>query len=125
MLSPRVGSTPPALSAAYSTSGYDGETRVNATNPLPTGTRQHVALVVDATNDTITLYLNGAVQGLVRFTGALSSISDVNNWLGRSSHAGDYEFIGVFEEFRIYGVALSEAQISTSFAAGPDAQFLR
>jgi hypothetical protein len=124
-VSPRVGSTPSVLSAAYSTSGYDGETRLNAMSPLSTGTRHHLALVLDDTNDTMALYLNGANQGLTRFTGALADISDVNNWLGRSSHSGDYEFVGVFDEFRIYDVALSAAQVSTSSAAGPDATFLQ
>jgi hypothetical protein len=51
-------------------------------------------------------------------------VSDVNNWLGRSSHSGDYEFIGVFDEFRIYDIALTPARISTSLLAGPNPAFL-
>jgi hypothetical protein len=58
------------------------------------------------------------------FTGQLSQISDVNNWLGRSQYSNDPELNATFDEFRIYDVALTAAQIQTSATAGPDATFL-
>jgi hypothetical protein len=123
-LSPRVGTTPSVLRAGYTTSGLAGETTVSAAAPLARGTMHHIVFVLDDTNDEMQLFLDGTLQTLAAFTGALEDVSDVNNWLGRSSHSGDYEFAGVFDEFRIYGVALTPAQISTSFMAGPNPAFL-
>ena len=47
---------------------------------------------------------------------------DDNNWLGRSQW-NDPVFVGKFNEFRIYDVALTEAEIAESNAEGPDAEF--
>jgi hypothetical protein len=123
-LSPRVGSTPSVLRGGYTRSGLGGETTASADAPLASGMMHHIVLVFDDTNNQLGLYLNGSVQELAAFTGALADVSDVNNWLGRSSHSGDYEFIGVFDEFRIYETALTPTQISTSFMAGPNPEFL-
>jgi uncharacterized protein len=52
---------------------------------------------------------------------SLSQLRDVNNWLGRSQFILDPEFAGTYYDFRIYSTALTQAQISASLAAGPDA----
>jgi hypothetical protein len=44
----------------------------------------------------------------------------VNNWLGRSQYQNDEELAGTYHELRIYSRALSSAQISASYTAGPD-----
>jgi hypothetical protein len=67
------------------------------------------------------LYRDGALRATDGFRGALSDINDVNAWLGRSQFEVDAWFSGTFHEFRIYNAALTEAQISASFEAGPDA----
>jgi hypothetical protein len=121
----RAGVSPNVLRGVFSTTGVNGEIPVNAAAALPTATRQHVALVFDDENDSLTLYLNGAPQNaILSFTGQLSQISDVNNWLGRSQYSNDPELNATFDEFRIYDVALTAAQIGTSATAGPDATFL-
>ncbi|HEX6274782.1 MAG TPA: LamG domain-containing protein, partial [Polyangiaceae bacterium] len=124
-LTARAGTSPNALRAAFTTTGTNNEIQVNAASALPTGTRQHVAVVLDAANDEFSIFLNGVRQTSVLFTGSLAGISDVNNWLGRSQYSNDYEFIGVFDEFRIYGIALTTAQVRTSSMGGPDAAFLQ
>ena len=43
-----------------------------------------VAAVFDDSNDQMRLYLDGQLEGSAVFTGALSSLTDNNNWLGRS-----------------------------------------
>jgi hypothetical protein len=88
---------------------------------LPQGSVNHLAVVVDPDTQTLSLYWDGTLQASDNFTGALSDINDVNVWLGRSQFEVDAWFSGTFEEFRIYNAALTEAQISTSFEAGPDA----
>jgi hypothetical protein len=123
-LTPLAGTTPMGLRGTFSTTGTTSETSVGTATPLANGTVQHLALVIDDAGNEMSLYLNGALQQATAFPGALSEISDVNNWLGRSQWTGDYEFAGVFDEFRIYEAALSAAQIATSRSAGANPAFL-
>ncbi len=83
-----------------------------------------VALVVDDTNNLMSLYRNGAFEGSVAFEDSLSLLNDINNWLGRSQYVVDPSFSGTLHEFRIYDAALSAPAIQTSFLGGPDASFL-
>ena len=53
----------------------------------------------------------------------LSSLDDVNNWLGRSNYK-DAHLGGSIEEFRIYGAALSDAQVEASAGFGANPEFL-
>jgi len=99
------------------------EQDVNATLPLPTSIT-HVAVVASATDSKLRLYIDGKKAAEAAWSGPLSSINDVNAWLGRSQYNGDPELSGVFHEFRIYGAALSDAEVATSFLAGPDPAFL-
>jgi hypothetical protein len=84
----------------------------------------HVALVVDDTNNQMTLYKNGAFESAVAFPDSLSLLNDINNWIGRSQYATDSAFAGTLQELRIYGAALSESSVLASYVAGPDPAFL-
>lgn len=97
---------------------------VGAAAALPTSLT-HVAVVANATDKKLRLYIDGKKAGEATWSGPLSSINDVNAWLGRSQYAGDPELSGVFHEFRIYSAALSDAEIATSFLGGPDPVFLK
>ena len=114
-----------AMRAVYSLSGgaAAAETRVEGAQAMPQSLSQ-VALVVDASAGKLSLYLDGVFSGEQTFTGALSSINDVNVWLGRSQYNVDVEFGGTFHDFRMYDAALTAPQIAASFAAGPDPAFL-
>lgn len=102
----------------------NGEEQVTAaTSPLPT-TLAHVAVVADDTANALVLYVNGAKVKSSAWTDKLSSINDVNCWLGRSQYDSDPELNGVLHEFRIYGSALTDADVATSYSAGPDPAFL-
>ena len=111
------------LRAAYSSNGSANETFINAASAFPLNVQTHVAVVVDDPGNTIAIYLNGAPQGSVAWTGTLTAINDANGWLGRSNYGVDAEFNGVLYEFRIFRSALSPAQISASYLAGPDPVF--
>ena len=103
--------------------GGGDEDLVTASASLPT-TLTHVAVVIDGAAKTLALYQGGALQGsavAIRPGIALGTIDDLNNWLGRSQYQADPEFGGIYHEVRIYSKALSAAQISASFTAGPDA----
>ncbi len=68
-------------------------------------------------------YRNAALVGAVNVPFHLSNLSDVNNWIGRSQSSGDSMANVAFDEFRIYNQALTPAEITASFNAGPDATF--
>jgi hypothetical protein len=109
---------------AYASSGSASEERANASGPLQTGTLVHVAAVVDDTGNQLRLYINGAQAASGAFSGALSSITDINNWIGRSQYETDSELGATLHELRIYGAALSPEQITLTFEQGADPEFL-
>ena len=100
------------------------ETIVNSVKSLPTGTMSHVAVVTDDQNNKLTVYLNGSLESEATWNDSLSSIHDINVWLGRSQFAGDPELGATYHEFRIYSVALTAAELALSAKAGPDPAFL-
>jgi hypothetical protein len=122
----------PALRAAFSTDGVNDEDICHGSSPLPVDQPTHVALVVDHGNQRMILYRDGAlesecdcasaIENECDFGRPLSLIEDVNNWLGRSNYAADADFSGSFDEFRIYGAALTAQQLAASFDAGPNAE---
>jgi hypothetical protein len=100
------------------------ETRASSGLDLETMTMVHVALVVDESHQRMTLYRNGQFEASAVFPGSLSTLNDVNNWLGRSQYAVDAPFTGTLHEFRIYDAALSPAMLEESFLGGTDPPFL-
>jgi uncharacterized repeat protein (TIGR03806 family) len=64
-------------------------------------------------------YRNGTLLGTGDLAFRLSSISDVNNWLGRSQWTGDSNTHASYNELRLYDHALTPAEIAADYAAGP------
>lgn len=123
-VTPKRGGGNGSLRGTLSLSGNATEIVADAPATLSSGTLHHVALVVDDLVE-IRLYLDGVLQATTaNTTRSLSSLSDQHNWLGRSNYSADSEFGGTYHEFRIYDAALSDAQVATSFALGPDPAFL-
>jgi hypothetical protein len=122
MLSPRVKDA--GFGAAYANAGPDSAVFVEGAAPLLAGSMQHVAVVLDDSNDQLRLYLNGRLVGSALVTGSLSAIRDTSNWLGRSQYKSDTAFSGALHELRIYGSALSDAQLMLSYASGENPDFL-
>jgi Concanavalin A-like lectin/glucanases superfamily len=107
----------------YSPAGVTQELDVKAPTALAQTLTQVVGVADDAGN-VLTLYVNGAKAAEQPWTATLSSINDVNVWLGRSQYKNDSELNAVYHEFRIYKAALNAAQVSSAFNAGPDPTFL-
>lgn len=110
--------------SAITTNGVSNETRANGSQAVTTGVAHHMAVVVNETGGTLTLYLDGTLEQETAYTGTLGSITDTLGYLGRSLYAADPYFDGSLNEFRIYDVALSKAQLDYSIAGGADAPFL-
>lgn len=122
-MTPSDGWTGNALRASFTATGIGSETTVRTSAPLASGSLQHLVLVVDDTNNQLRLYLNGNVSAITGFSQSLSSLSDVNNWIGRSNYK-DVPLTGTVEEFRIYKIALTTEQVGASFEHGPNPSFL-
>jgi autotransporter-associated beta strand protein len=65
-------------------------------------------------------FRDGYSAGLVDVPFHLSSITDVNNWLGRSAWSGDSNANNDYAEVRISNVALSQRQILANYNLGPN-----
>ncbi|NWF86174.1 MAG: Ig-like domain-containing protein [Bryobacteraceae bacterium] len=93
--------------------------QLNAATPLPTDEEVLLTVVYDAQNNASRLYSNGVLVAAGPASVPLSTINDVNNWLGRSQWP-DGMFVGSYNEFRIYDTALNPLEVAASFASGPE-----
>ncbi len=97
---------------------FNGATQVasvQAPSPLPLNTWTHLAFTY--TNGTQTILINGSPVATA--TGVLppNSITRMTNYIGRSLYAGDAYANANFDEFRIWNVARTAAQIRSAMGA--------
>ncbi len=92
----------------------------DTTGTMLNATQIHVVLTYDNVDKNWRWYRNGMLMQTLADTQGLTTINDVNNWLGRSMWSPDSNIDANFNEFRIYDYALNEAQIRGDFDAGPD-----
>jgi hypothetical protein len=99
------------------TSGGSGsEQQINAPG-LPTGTWQHVTVILAASSGT--LYVNGVqvAQDASLTLNPASLGSTTQNWIGRSAYSADPYLNGQIDNFRIYDRALSATEVQTLYAS--------
>jgi len=120
MLSPRSG--PNTLRSGYREGSTAIERWVEGPQ-APVGVETHVAVTYDYVNSFASMYINGTrVSQDPTPNLDLSTMSDVNNWLGRAQW-GDPMFTGSINEFRVYNEPLSPAQVAANHAGGPDSGY--
>ncbi|RYD60005.1 MAG: hypothetical protein EOP83_20285, partial [Verrucomicrobiaceae bacterium] len=68
-------------------------------------------------------FRNGALIGSVDLPYRLPDLHDVNNWIGRSMWGADSNANLSLNELRIYDRAISNAEVASTYTAGPDATF--
>ena len=118
-LTPRNGFNYTARFAVTAT-GAGGEQQINCPVPVDIGAWHQVAVTLNSAFGI--LYLDGAPVG----TNSSLTISPAalgpttHNYLGKSQFSADPYLDGAFDEFRIYNVALSPAEIAATAALGPD-----
>jgi hypothetical protein len=93
---------------------------VAGSDALPQDRNVQVALVIDRTQASSTLYVDGERVASIERALDLRVLHDVNNWLGRSQWIQDLYLKGRYDEFRIYAEALPASEIATAFTRGPD-----
>jgi hypothetical protein len=118
-LTPRTETSGPMRFAIKKTGG---EQLVDAPSTLASGWH-HVAVTIDADNNTISLYVDGEFVG--QNTAVTLAPNDLgvttNNWLGRSQWVADAYFDGSLDDFQIYNRALSQGEVA--WLAGKTAEF--
>jgi hypothetical protein len=115
-LSPRSGGNVIRFDAWNGTEAV----QLTGTTFLPVGQESHIVCVYAPDSGVSQLWVNGVriASGPTPF--ALSSMQDVNNWLGLAQW-NDAPFRGAIREFRIYEGALTELDIALRRQSGPDA----
>jgi Glycosyl hydrolases family 43/Concanavalin A-like lectin/glucanases superfamily len=110
---------------AITTSGPNGEQQLNAPAALPIGSWCHVAVTLDGTNGL--LYLDGVPIATNTITirpwqtgweSAQDGVAEINA-IGKSKFSADPFFGGRIDSFRVFGRALSGAEIQALAYAHP------
>jgi hypothetical protein len=94
-----------------------GEQQLNAPFTMPTNSWHYVAVTLDGS--TGILYLDGVPVASSAIAIRPWQTVPHNNFLGKSQFSADPCFAGEISSFRIFGRALSAAEISDIFAANP------
>lgn len=115
---------PSMFRTAFQNAATGGEIILDAPVTFPVGVATHVAVVVDQVAQELRSYLNAEPQGVAPLSQPLSTVNDVNNWLGGSQFVADTSFGGSFREFRIYDAPLSQAELAFSVVLGESPYFL-
>jgi Concanavalin A-like lectin/glucanases superfamily len=120
-LTPLSGTTGATFVSLVTTSGAVNE--VSGTALLSQNVMHQVVVVIDngardGGSPALLLYIDGALVSQAPLGNQLSSLTDDNNWLGRSQFTADQGFSGTYYDFRIYSTALDAAHIHSSFLAG-------
>jgi O-glycosyl hydrolase len=117
-LTPQNGNTG-TIRFAITTNSTGGEQQINCNSTLTTGVWHQVAVTLNAA--TGVLYVDGVPMG----TNSAMTLkpatlgSTLNNYIGKSQWADPY-LNGLVDEFRIYNVALSSAEIAATYTLGPN-----
>jgi uncharacterized repeat protein (TIGR03806 family) len=97
---------------------------------LATGTRHHFAITftdgagsLGSSGGQMAWYLNGALAATRDVPFKLSSVEDVNNWLGRPQFSGNSCSNITYDEVRIYRRALTQNEILNNISTGPNPNF--
>lgn len=85
---------------------------------LGPNTTYHIAIVADATTNTMTRYLNGLPLP-IKYSGTIGRQNGVGQ-LGsypRTVDSNYYAFMGIYQKFAIYNTALPASTIAAHYAA--------
>ena len=117
LLTPQNGNSG-TVRFAITTNGGGAEQQINCSSTLTTGVWHQVAVTLNGA--TGILYLDGVAagtnSGLTLNPSSLGSTG--NNYLGKSQYSDPY-LSGSLDDFRIYNVGLSAAEIAATAALGP------
>ncbi len=126
-LTPRYNGGTNGITSRFTTSGVAGETaKLQAPTAASNGasaTQVHYVITYDSAAQLATMIINGTKVGSAHAPSALSTLNDLNNWLGRSQWVFDNRIKATYDELRIYSGIMSESDAQASATAGVDAVF--
>jgi glucose/arabinose dehydrogenase len=116
----------------FARSGYDGLVGYNlsktSTGATPLSVKSHYVMTYEKGVGTLkshggrlSWYRNGVLISTLDVPFELASISDVNNWLGRSLNASNSQAKIALDEFRIYSFAFTPSDVIANRDRGPEA----
>ncbi|MFJ1969626.1 family 43 glycosylhydrolase [Streptomyces sp. NPDC087903] len=104
-----------SLYSAISKASWSAESKLTAGSQLTPGEWRHVTVTLDGSTGTMVLYVDGVEAARTTTTIKPSELYDANKdysgYIGRSLYSGDPYFGGEVDDFRIYGRALSAAEV--------------
>jgi glucose/arabinose dehydrogenase len=121
------GTSASALNAQRLEGRLNGATPIQGDTGLLTtaGAEHHYVVTYEAgvgafaaTGGRLTWYRDTVFIRSIDLNYRLSSLEDVNNWLGRSQGSNDWTSNIRYNEVRLYDEALTQLEINTSFAQG-------
>ncbi len=93
----------------------------NGNEPLSLGELHQLAVIINGEAGGLEAMVDGVSMGEPWGEPIdLSGLDDDNGWLGQSQWSHDPHFLGEYDDFRIYGRALTASEIEQLVAAGPD-----
>ncbi|HEY3862264.1 MAG TPA: LamG-like jellyroll fold domain-containing protein [Verrucomicrobiae bacterium] len=107
------------LRFALTLNGNGGESPVLNGPTINNNQAYCFAVVYSPSANTSALYVNGLLAASGGAPSPLSGVADVNDWLGKSQFNDPY-FGGSIDEFRIWGGALTPAQVAADYTNGPN-----
>jgi hypothetical protein len=94
-----------------------GESVSGSTGGLNTGTWQHIVVVIKQSNRSVTVYLNGKVDGAGTFTGDIYYTGTSNTYIGRRQYPGsELYWNDIIDEVRIYNRVLTTEEVRSLYA---------
>lgn len=101
------------------------ESRLDISDPATAGAQFHFAVVYDAEGNNgatpqLRYFKNGLPLGSVNTSLPLTTLTDVNNWLGRANTTSHNNLNGSYNEFRVWEGALTAQALADTTAAGPE-----
>jgi len=90
--------------------------------PLDDGNPHMVVIVIDGAAKKLRVWVDGVEPKSAEDLGdnTLDKVKPVQNWLGKSLFSADPGLSGAIDELRIYDHALTAAEITAAYQAGPD-----
>ncbi|MCX8108871.1 MAG: hypothetical protein N3G20_08710, partial [Verrucomicrobiae bacterium] len=99
--------------------GGSAEQITDCPSLFPKNTPTHLVVTYSYSERTVRIYMNGLLVSTGSVSIPLKSITDVNNWLGKSNWPDPY-YSGLIDEFRIYEGTLTPVEIALNAAVGPN-----